>query len=296
MTTPSFDPSLLKAAGVTEGQARAELLTPGQLEGLAAEKREAEVIAEVAANGYSYDDFQLISSLQSLAQAAPAGHHGQQQREQGHYEGAMLGEYEDDYNIASTSNLKSGGRGKRSRAGTTYYGHPMETRKSSYRGVSWFKRGRKWRVAVKVTELGKNDVHVGFFVHEEDAARAYDVTLLGLYGRNLGTRYKTNFDPEEYTYDKIPALMHQSREGIREELESWFGPARFTVIRDGGFIYQHQRPGYKQLESMRNAPYWKSQEPRAARRDKNWTDTDEDAAVAQAGDVGGEGDVCDKEE
>ncbi len=277
MATQSFDPALLEAAGVTEQQARAELLSPGQLEGLAAEKQEAVVSAHAAANGYSYDEYQLISSLQSLARAPPASH-----GPQGHYEGGMAGEYEDDYNMASTSNHKSGGRGRRSK-GTSYYGHPLESRKSLYRGVSWFKRGRKWRVAIKVAELGKNDVHIGFFVHEEDAARAYDVTLLGLYGRALGTRHKTNFDSEEYTFDKIPALMHQNREGIREELESWFGPARFTVIRDGGYIYQHQRPGYKQLEVMRNAPYAKSYEPHETGHGEYRTDTDEDAAMADGG-------------
>jgi hypothetical protein len=283
MTTPSFDPALPEAAEVTEQQGRAELVSPGQLQGRAVGNREAEIqgfSAQAAENGYSYDEYQLISSLQSLAQAPPAGY-GQHE----YYDDGM-GEYEEDHTIASTSRHRLGGRGKRAK-GTSYYGYPTESRKSLYRGVSWFKRGRKWRVAIKVAELGKNDVHVGFFVHEEDAARAYDVTLLGLYGRALGTRHKTNFDSEEYTFDKIPALMNQNREGIREELESWFGPARFTVIRDGGYIYQHQKPGYKQLESMRSAPYAKSYEPGGAFGNK-WTHADEDGAMV-GGDEGSEG-------
>ena len=114
-------------------------------------------------------------------------------------------------------------------------------------------------MAIKIAELGKNDIHIGFFVDEEDAARAYDVTLLGIFGRGLSSRHRTNFDMEEYTFDKIPALRGLNREGIREELESWFGPSRFTVFQNGAHLYSHQRPGYKMLEAHRlygNADGW----------------------------------------
>lgn len=46
---------------------------------------------------------------------------------------------------------------------------------SKYKGVSWCKEKQKWTVHVK-------NKHIGRFVSEEDAARAYDVAAIDLFG------------------------------------------------------------------------------------------------------------------
>lgn len=50
---------------------------------------------------------------------------------------------------------------------------------SKFKGVSWHKRSNKWRA--KCTLNGKS-IHVGVFENEEDAARAYDSTVLNKFG------------------------------------------------------------------------------------------------------------------
>jgi len=42
---------------------------------------------------------------------------------------------------------------------------------SKYKGVSWHKAGRKWRATIMVN---KEYIHLGFFVNEKAAAKAYD--------------------------------------------------------------------------------------------------------------------------
>ena len=50
---------------------------------------------------------------------------------------------------------------------------------SIYKGVSWDKRARKWRAVIRPERVQR---YLGFFVNEEDAARAYDAAALELYG------------------------------------------------------------------------------------------------------------------
>lgn len=66
------------------------------------------------------------------------------------------------------------------------------TNKSGYKGVSWFKRDKKWRA--KMIFNGK-DIHIGLFKKIEDAAKAYDLAAVKFQGEfakinfpNKGTR------------------------------------------------------------------------------------------------------------
>jgi hypothetical protein len=52
---------------------------------------------------------------------------------------------------------------------------------SAYRGVYWNKSKGKWVARIQVPGVGL--VHLGYFVDEEDAARAYDQAALYLHGR-----------------------------------------------------------------------------------------------------------------
>ncbi len=56
---------------------------------------------------------------------------------------------------------------------------------SKYKGVIWDKQKRKWRSNIKTNGKVK---HLGFFVNEEDAAKAYDVAL-----REKIKEVRTNF-------------------------------------------------------------------------------------------------------
>ena len=64
-------------------------------------------------------------------------------------------------------------------------------RTSQYKGVSWHKKTNKWRTQITINGKCK---HLGYFVSEEEAARAYDRAALELYGiyANL------NFPIEDY--------------------------------------------------------------------------------------------------
>jgi hypothetical protein len=42
---------------------------------------------------------------------------------------------------------------------------------SRYKGVIWYKRNRKWEAVISVNGKRK---HIGYFIDEKDAARAYD--------------------------------------------------------------------------------------------------------------------------
>jgi hypothetical protein len=78
--------------------------------------------------------------------------------------------------------------------------------RSDYRGVSYDKKKRKWRVQIKVAALGKSGVSVGYFETEAAAARAYDRAAIGLLGRN-SCRTILNFAMEEYDADDVPQLV-----------------------------------------------------------------------------------------
>jgi hypothetical protein len=77
---------------------------------------------------------------------------------------------------------------------------------SQYIGVIWGSRGGKWCAFIQVD--GKNK-SLGNFIHEDDAARAYDAAVVQLFGRDGMT---LNF-PDE----RPPRI---TRRRLREELES----------------------------------------------------------------------------
>ncbi len=82
----------------------------------------------------------------------------------------------------------------------------LQVFRSQYRGVSYDKKKRKWRVQIKVAALGKSGVSVGYFDTEDSAARAYDRAAIGLLGRQ-NCRAILNFPIEEYDHDSVPELV-----------------------------------------------------------------------------------------
>lgn len=51
---------------------------------------------------------------------------------------------------------------------------------SQYKGVSWFKRDQKWSAQIAI---GGRKQHLGYFVVETNAARAYDETARQVHGK-----------------------------------------------------------------------------------------------------------------
>jgi AP2 domain/HNH endonuclease len=51
---------------------------------------------------------------------------------------------------------------------------------SSFKGVGWFRRDSKWRAYIV---QDAQQIHLGYFDHEEDAARAYDSAAIKLFGQ-----------------------------------------------------------------------------------------------------------------
>jgi hypothetical protein len=103
-------------------------------------------------------------------------------------------------------------------------GGPPQVFRSEYRGVSYDKKKRKWRVQIKVAALGKSGVSVGYFDTETAAARAYDRAAIGLLGRS-NCRTILNFPIEEYDNDSVPELVGES---------SSFGAGCWALI--GGWV------------------------------------------------------------
>ena len=91
--------------------------------------------------------------------------------------------------------------------------------KSRFRGVSFDKKKRKWRVQIKVACLGKSGVSVGYYETEEAAARAYDRAAIGLLGRD-SAHCTTNFPLSEYADAPVPHLVGKSREEVKATLKS----------------------------------------------------------------------------
>lgn len=50
---------------------------------------------------------------------------------------------------------------------------------SKYKGVSWYKRDKKWRVCIQINE---RRICIGYFDNEIDAAKAYDTKAKELFG------------------------------------------------------------------------------------------------------------------
>lgn len=91
--------------------------------------------------------------------------------------------------------------------------------KSRYRGVSYDKKKRKWRVQIKVASLGKSGVSVGYYDTEHAAARAYDRAAIGLLGRD-NANIVTNFPLEDYDNEEVPDLIGKSREDVKAALKT----------------------------------------------------------------------------
>merc|ERR1712097_85935 len=71
-------------------------------------------------------------------------------------------------------------------------------KKSRFRGVTKLKgaKARPWEARIQVPEDGKHrQIHIGPFVREEDAARAYDRVSIAKLGH---AKAKTNFPVAEY--------------------------------------------------------------------------------------------------
>lgn len=69
-----------------------------------------------------------------------------------------------------------------------------ERTSSRYKGVSWYARYGKWKARIVI---GHEDVHLGYFDDENEAARAYDRAALKYFGEFA----KTNFPREIYEED-----------------------------------------------------------------------------------------------
>jgi hypothetical protein len=67
---------------------------------------------------------------------------------------------------------------------------PQTGRSSRYKGVSWKQENRKWIAGIKVDQ---RRIHLGYFLDEEEAARAYDAAALAMFG--------------EYAYLNFPASV-----------------------------------------------------------------------------------------
>uniref|UniRef100_A0A061RJJ8 Ethylene-responsive transcription factor rap2-7-like n=2 Tax=Tetraselmis sp. GSL018 TaxID=582737 RepID=A0A061RJJ8_9CHLO len=88
---------------------------------------------------------------------------------------------------------------------------------SHYRGVTFDKKKRRWRVQIKASHLGKSGVSVGYYNTELEAARAYDRTAIGLFGKGS---VMTNFPASDYKEDEIPSLSGASREEVKALLRT----------------------------------------------------------------------------
>jgi len=69
---------------------------------------------------------------------------------------------------------------------------------SKYKGVDWHKATQKWRSSIK---FNRTDKHLGVYVSEEDAARAYDKAARELHGDYA----RLNF-PEEHEQGAVNGL------------------------------------------------------------------------------------------
>lgn len=137
--------------------------------------------------------------------------------------------------------------------------------KSCYRGVSYDKKKRKWRVQIKVrttvgrrpdghdgamtpssssffrdstcgspqvANLGKSGVSVGYFDTEDAAARAYDRAAISLLGRD-SANIVTNHPLEEYAGEDLPNLVGKARDVVKLALRSERGKHKASRTRAG---------------------------------------------------------------
>ncbi|BDA41541.1 probable AP2-like ethylene-responsive transcription factor PLT1 [Coccomyxa sp. Obi] len=62
---------------------------------------------------------------------------------------------------------------------------------SKYRGVSWHKRNRKWRATCR-DRIAKKSLHLGYFLTQEAAARAYDWEAIRVRGPSTRLNFKAS--------------------------------------------------------------------------------------------------------
>lgn len=72
---------------------------------------------------------------------------------------------------------------------------------SQYKGVSWQKDRGKWQAYIKA---GKRMEHLGNFVNEEDAARAYDRAARNYFGEFAHLNFPEEMEEHEYQ-EKLPS-------------------------------------------------------------------------------------------
>lgn len=84
----------------------------------------------------------------------------------------------------------------------------MRGSSSKYKGVTRF-RGNRWRAQVNA---GGRVRHLGCFLKEEHAARAYDVAAAGEFGEFA----RLNFPGEVWTEDQIEAIRKRFTSGFKK--------------------------------------------------------------------------------
>ena len=62
---------------------------------------------------------------------------------------------------------------------------------SQYKGVYWYKRAKKWVARIQLPNRKRK--YLGRFIHEEDAAKAYDKEFKKLYQEEIESGTKLNF-------------------------------------------------------------------------------------------------------
>jgi HNH endonuclease len=65
---------------------------------------------------------------------------------------------------------------------------------SHYKGVTWFKQRQKWRAQIKIE--GRNH-HLGLFINEDDAAKAYDEAAFQAFGEFAHLNFKEGGDAHD---------------------------------------------------------------------------------------------------
>jgi len=60
---------------------------------------------------------------------------------------------------------------------------------SMYKGVSWFKRTKRWMAYIKINQ---KRYYLGYFDIEEDAAKAYDVSAIERFGEFAKLNFPQN--------------------------------------------------------------------------------------------------------